>query len=107
MHQANLGRFLGPRGSAASRHEQEVQNHRDMAERQELYDSALFRACRDGEWEKLNKIATHIVPVGWKSGMDIAKELTGIASTAEAVPVDADAKTVPGHPVDADAETFS
>eukprot|EP00971_Amphidinium_carterae_P168089 3330618-Amphidinium_carterae.1 len=38
--------------------------------------------------------------------MDIVEEPTGIASTAEAVPVDADAETVPGHPVDADAETI-
>eukprot|EP00971_Amphidinium_carterae_P269992 5356318-Amphidinium_carterae.1 len=73
MHQASLGKVLGPRGSAASRHERAVQNHRDMAERlglpwpekgrevgapsmQELYDSALYRAIRGGEWDKPNKI---------------------------------------------------
>eukprot|EP00971_Amphidinium_carterae_P086957 1720575-Amphidinium_carterae.2 len=31
--------------------------------------------------------------------MDIVEQPTGIASVAEAVPVDADAETVPGHPV--------
>eukprot|EP00971_Amphidinium_carterae_P054897 1081963-Amphidinium_carterae.1 len=31
MHQASFGRFLGPRGSAAARHEREVETHRDVA----------------------------------------------------------------------------
>eukprot|EP00971_Amphidinium_carterae_P086956 1720575-Amphidinium_carterae.1 len=56
MHQASLGRFLGPRGSAAARQEREVE---DIAlrlglawpekgwkvgapSRQELFDSALW-----------------------------------------------------------------
>eukprot|EP00971_Amphidinium_carterae_P180829 3587008-Amphidinium_carterae.1 len=62
MHQASLGRFRGPHGSAATRHEREVENHRDIAMRlglawpekgrkvrQELFDSALYRTIRDGE----------------------------------------------------------
>eukprot|EP00971_Amphidinium_carterae_P104168 2062842-Amphidinium_carterae.1 len=64
---------------------------------------ALYRAIRDGEWDKLSKVTSHIFPVWWQQGMDVVEEPTDIASTAEAV--EADAETVPGQPVDADAET--
>eukprot|EP00971_Amphidinium_carterae_P155388 3081708-Amphidinium_carterae.1 len=43
-----------------------------------LYDSALC-AIRDGQWDKLSKVTSHIAPVWWKRGMDIVEEPTCIA----------------------------